>query len=211
MIRFDDSVAGEIDSILNSLWLDVLKVPPAAIRYFEQIVNQTYAVEERESRVLLFCAGLSLFLSCVGLYGLVSISMRTSTKEIGMRKVLGASTTQVISTFLRRFSMPVLLANVIACPVAIYFVLQWIERFPYQMDKGWLIPICLGTSVLVIMIAWLTVSALIWKAAKRLDIRPVAARRRPFGLPRRGGRPRRSGDPRGGLLEGAARAGRPRR
>jgi putative ABC transport system permease protein len=74
---------------------------------------------------------------------------------------------------LKRFSLPVLLANIIAWPVAAYFVLQWIEQFPYQLDKAWLLPICLLTSVLVLVIAWLTVGGLTFKAASAKPVKSL--------------------------------------
>ncbi len=71
----------------------------------------------------------------------------------------------MVRIFLSRFSVPVLVANVIAWPVAVYSVFEWIQRFPYQLEKIWLLPICLGTTALVLLIAWVTVGALTLRAA----------------------------------------------
>lgn len=76
----------------------------------------------------------------------------------------------VVKTFLRRFPVPVMIASLIAWPLAVYFVLRWIQQFPYQLDKAWLLPICLGTTAAVLLIAWFTVGALTWRAA---STRPV--------------------------------------
>jgi putative ABC transport system permease protein len=119
------------------------------------------------------CAGLALFLSCVGLYGLVSVALKTQVKEIGVRKVLGSSTLGVVETFLLRFSVPVLAANVIAWPIAVYSVFEWIQRFPYQLEKFWLLPICLGTTALVLLIAWVTVGTLTLRAASAPPVKSL--------------------------------------
>jgi putative ABC transport system permease protein len=146
---------------------------PAGLTFIDNMISQAYGAEQRESQLLLFCAGLALFLSSIGLFGLVSVAMRAQIKEIGVRKALGATTTNVVLTYLRRFSLPVLMANVIAWPVAAYFVLQWIEQFPYQLDKAWLFPICLFTSVLVLVIAWFTVGGLTYKAASAKPVKSL--------------------------------------
>ena len=141
--------------------------------FLEGRLEQAFAQESRESRLLLICAALALSLSCIGLYGLVSVALRTQVKEIGVRKVLGATTSGIVSTFLKRFSVPVMLANLVAWPLAVYFVLRWIQQFPYQLDKGWLLPICLGTTAVVLLIAWLTVGALTWRAASTPPVKSL--------------------------------------
>lgn len=164
IFRYEEAAEAEINQRVRDVMLEVTGSPRNAI-FLEEILNQQFAQERRESRLLLMCAALALGLSCIGLYGLVSVALRTQVKEIGVRKVLGSSTTGVVRTFLTRFSVPVMLANLVAWPLAVYFVLQWIQRFPYQLDKGWLLPICLGTTAIVLLIAWFTVGALTWRAA----------------------------------------------
>jgi putative ABC transport system permease protein len=94
-------------------------------------------------------------------------------KEIGVRKVLGASTLGVVKVFLARFSVPVLVANLIAWPVAVYAVFEWIQRFPYQLEKIWLLPLCLGITGVVLLIAWGTVGALTLRAASAPPVRSL--------------------------------------
>jgi putative ABC transport system permease protein len=173
LLRYDNAVASTIAKRVSDVAQEVTGSPTELI-FLDQRVAQVFTEEQRESRLLLMCAGLALFLSCVGLYGLVSVALKTQVKEIGVRKVLGASTLDVVKTFLSRFSIPVLAANIIAWPVAAYSVFAWIARFPYQLDKIWLLPICLGATVLVLMIAWVTVGALTFKAA---STRPVKSLR----------------------------------
>src|SRR5690606_560421 len=126
--------------------------------------------ERSVSRLLLISSGMALLLSCIGLYGLAATLMESSVKEVGVRKAVGASVTSLIGLFLWHFSRPVLLATVIAWPLAAWFVLRWIQRFPYQLDPLWLPPIFLGVSVLVLLISWLTVGGVVARAARRAPV-----------------------------------------
>jgi len=173
LLRYDDAVAATIANRVSEVAQEVTGEPIELI-FLDQRLAQAFAEEQRESRLLLLCAGLALFLSCVGLYGLVSVALKAQVKEIGVRKVLGASTLGVVGTFLSRFSVPVLVANLIAWPLAVYAVFSWIARFPYQLDKIWLLPLCLGTTALVLLIAWITVGGLAFRAA---STRPVKSLR----------------------------------
>ena len=173
LFRYEEAAEAEIAKRVSDV---VLAVSGFASQpsFMEERLEQAFTQEQRESRLLLMCAALALALSCIGLYGLVSVALRTQVKEIGVRKVLGATTRSIVATFLKRFSVPVLLANLLAWPLAVYFVLRWIQQFPYQLDKAWLLPICLGTTAVVLLVAWLTVGALTWRAA---SARPVKSLR----------------------------------
>lgn len=166
VFRYSDSVADTIEESVRQVWEDVTGYSPSSFTFIENVLAQAFIQEESESRILLIAAGLAIFLSGIGLYGLAAFTMERNTKEVGVRKVLGASVGSITGLFLWRFSIPVLLANIVAWPAAIYFILQWIERFPYQMDKSWLLPLCLAATVLVALIANLTVAGLAVKAAR---------------------------------------------
>jgi len=119
LFRYDAAAAADIQERVNAVAQEVTGAPTQTV-FIDDRIAEAFTEEQRESRLLLMCAGLALFLSCVGLYGLVSVALKTQVKEIGVRKVLGASTLSVVKTFLSRFSVPVLLANLIAWPVAAY-------------------------------------------------------------------------------------------
>lgn len=170
MLRYDDSVEDNIGERVREAWTQVSGAEPASVSFVETRLDAIYNEEKRESILLLICAGMALLLSTIGLYGLVSVAMKTQIKEIGVRKVLGASRTRIIGIFLLRFIKLMLPANLVAWPVAVYFVLQWIQRFPYQMDKAWLLPICLAGSALVLLVTCGTVAGLCYRAA---GVRPT--------------------------------------
>jgi putative ABC transport system permease protein len=172
LLRYDDTAASTIAKRVSDVAQEVTGAP-IELTFLNERVAQVFSEEQRESRLLLMCTGLALFLSCVGLYGLVSVALKTQVKEIGVRKVLGASTFGVVKTFLSRFSVPVFTANLIAWPVAAYSVFAWIERFPYQLEKIWLLPICLAATALVLLIAWITVGVLTFRAASTPPVRSL--------------------------------------
>lgn len=180
------------DEALTNNYL--LKYQPGAVRDIHRRVSEVYQnldvaapyqsfvkeriggafVQERsDSRLLLSAAAIALFLSCVGLYGLAASTMARSVKELGVRKAIGAGTASLVALFLWRFARPILLANLIAWPVAGWFVLRWIQQFPYQLDLAWLPSIFLGASALVLLVAWLTVSWVTAQAALRAPVQSL--------------------------------------
>lgn len=122
---------------------------------------------------MLICGGLALLLASIGLYGLATFAIERQVKEIGIRKVMGADVGTIVGLYLWRFARPILIANLVAWPVAIYFVLQWIERFPYQMERVWLVPLCFATLGVVLLISMLTVSVITTRAASANPVRSL--------------------------------------
>ncbi|QMU31376.1 ABC transporter permease [Adhaeribacter radiodurans] len=99
-------------------------------------------------------SGLSIFISCLGLFGLATLAVARRTKEIGVRKVLGASVTSIVSLLSRDFLKLVLLANVIAWPFASWFMHQWLQDFAYRTPLSWGLFALAGlTAVLVALVA----------------------------------------------------------
>lgn len=166
MLKYDESIEDSIQESIAEVFEQVLGAPPSGFDYVENRIALEYIQAESENKILLLAAGLAIFLSCIGLYGLAAFVMERNIKEVGVRKVLGASVKSIMWLYLWRFSKPILVANLVAWPLAIYFILQWIERFPYQMEKYWLIPLCVGGAMLTFCIALVTVGALTVKAAR---------------------------------------------
>ena len=108
-----------------------------------------------------------------GLYGLAAFAIKRQVKEVGVRKVMGANVGTIVGLYLWRFSRPIVFASIAAWPVGTYFVLRWIERFPYQMERAWLVPLCIGTLGAVLLIAMLTVSVITTRAATVSPVRSL--------------------------------------
>ena len=106
---------------------------------------------------------MAIFIACLGLFGLVAFAAEQRTKEIGVRKVLGASVTSIVALLSRDFLKLVLMAIVIASPVAWYAMNRWLSDFAYRIELGWWMFAIAG--VLALVIALLTVSYQSIKAA----------------------------------------------
>jgi putative ABC transport system permease protein len=118
--------------------------------------RKQYESEEKWKQILLFGAGLTIFISCIGLFGLSVLAAEKRTKEIGIRKVLGASVPTIVNLLSRAFLALVLISLIIAMPVAWYFANKWLENYPYRVSLSWWM---FGVSaVSVIVIALFTVS-----------------------------------------------------
>ncbi|MFN8353099.1 MAG: ABC transporter permease [Spirosomataceae bacterium] len=133
-------------------------VPNAAFEYvfLDQHLNNLYQAERRISKVVTLFAGLAILVACLGLFGLATFSAEVRTKEIGIRKVMGASVLSIINLLSKDFLKLIVLAILIASPVAYYFLSSWLQNFAYHIHIEWWIFLLAGLSV--IAIALLTVS-----------------------------------------------------
>jgi len=126
-------------------------------RSMADLVERQYQTDDRLGDVLVVFTLLAVLISSMGLYGLASFTAERRTKEIGVRKVLGARITDVVALLLWQFSKPILVANLIAWPVAFYFLNDWLSGFAYRVELGALPFVLLGVGAL--LIGWLTVAS----------------------------------------------------
>ncbi|WP_089914130.1 ABC transporter permease [Chitinophaga rupis] len=124
---------------------------------------RSYESEARWKQIILFGAVLTIFISCIGLFGLSVLSAQKRTKEIGIRKVLGASVQSIAAALSKDFIKLVMIALIIAMPLAWLAAGKWLESYPYRITLSW--PIFVSAAVLVVMIALCTVSFQAIKAA----------------------------------------------
>lgn len=117
---------------------------------------KSYEAERKWKQIMLFSAVLTIFISCIGLFGLSVLSAERRTKEIGIRKVLGASVNSVMTILSKDFVKLVMLALLIAIPLGWFAANSWLQNYPYRADISWKIFALAG--VLVLLIALVTVS-----------------------------------------------------
>jgi putative ABC transport system permease protein len=136
--------------------------------FIDETIERYYQTEAIAARLFKIFSFLAIFISCLGLYGLVSFMAVQKTKEVGIRKVLGASVQNIVFLFSREFTLLIGLAFIIAAPVGYYFMQKWLSDFYYHTSMGW------GVFVLAIVssviIAWLTVG---YKAIRAALANPV--------------------------------------
>jgi putative ABC transport system permease protein len=133
-------------------------------RFMDEAYIKLYESEKRLGQTFTVFTALSLFIACLGLFGLVSFQVLQRTKEIGIRKVLGASVSQLVGLLSRDFIILVLFALLVAWPLAWWGMHQWLQNFAYRVEiDGWLFVL---VGALVLLIAFLTVSIQTLKASR---------------------------------------------
>jgi putative ABC transport system permease protein len=136
---------------------------PFEYKFLDQTLGEYYKSEERIGLLARSFTLLTILIAALGLLGLSSFLTQSRTREIGVRKVVGASANTIVMMFVKQFSIWVLIANVIAAPLAWYAMDKWLEEFPYKSGiHWWIFVIALAASLLI---ALLTVSFRVFRAA----------------------------------------------
>ncbi|MEP6737653.1 MAG: FtsX-like permease family protein [Chryseolinea sp.] len=124
--------------------------------FFDETIANFYAAEQKTSKLLNWAMGLSIVISCLGLLGLVLYTSETRKKEVGIRKILGASVTTIISLLSIEFVQLVLIAFALAAPIAWYAVDRWLEYFAYKTSISWWV--FAGSGLFLLAVAMITLS-----------------------------------------------------
>ena len=151
-----------IHSIQN-IWERFYPTTPFTWQFLDDRINAKYAKEVRNQNIFVSFSMVTIIIACMGLLGLVSFTTKQRTKEIGIRKVLGASVSGIVVLLSKEFTKWVLLANILAWPVAYYAMKNWLQNFAYRIELSWEFFILTGWVAL--MIAILIVGFLAIKAA----------------------------------------------
>jgi putative ABC transport system permease protein len=172
-IRFKGSPKKILKEV-NDIWERVVGKQEISTVFVDQLIAQEFQQEKTEQKILISFSILAILIACMGLFGSTSFTVEKRTKEIGLRKVMGAKVKNIVSLLLWHFSKPVLIANIIAWPVAIFVMQSWLERFQYRINPLLMIPICLASGLIALVIAWFTVAGNTTRVAKS---RPIHALR----------------------------------
>lgn len=148
---------------LSKEWKKFGQFKPMEYSFFDEYFTEEYRSEIQAEKIFTIFAMLAVIIACLGLFGLATFTAEQRTKEIGVRKVLGASVTNIVSMLSKEFLVLVALANIIAWPVAYYIMNIWLDDFVYKIKIGFDVFIAAG--LLVLIIALLTVSFQAIKAA----------------------------------------------
>ena len=154
----------ELVPFLKETWQQFLPERPFEIEFLDETLNRLYQAEQRVGKAMGVFALVAIGLACLGLFGLAAFTAEQRTKEIGVRKVLGASVGQVVLLLSKEFTALVVVANVIAWPVAYYALNEWLQGFAYRTTLG--VDVFLMGGGLAVLIAFLTVSTLAIRAAQ---------------------------------------------
>ncbi len=150
-----DKIAGLISSV-GEKWKAFDTGEPFSYALLDDLYNETYLAEQKMDTILEIFASLTIFVACLGLFGLVTFTAEQRVKEIGIRKILGASVTQIVSMLSKDLLVLVMLSFVIAFPLGFYLMDKWLQDFAYRIDIHWWVFLLAG--FVVVLIAFLTLS-----------------------------------------------------
>ena len=166
-----DAVPETVQAI-DRIWAETVSDQPIRRSFLDERIEALYRDMTRESHVVVGLAGLSILVGCLGLFGLSAFAAEQRTKEIGIRKALGASTGQIVRLLMWDLAQPVLIANLVAWPAAWWAMQRWLDGFAWRIDLDFRPFLAAGGGAL--LLALLTTSAFALQAAHS---RPILALR----------------------------------
>ena len=159
-------------NFLENKWEEIFPDQIYEYSFFDEDFNIVYKTETRLGNIFNFITVLALLVACLGLFGLVHFSTERRSKEIGIRKVFGSSVLNIVALLTKDFIKWILIANLIAWPIAYYIINKWLQDFAYRIDISWWIFVLAGA--IALLIALTTVS---FQAIKAADANPVESLR----------------------------------
>ncbi|MFY0593363.1 ABC transporter permease [Roseivirga sp.] len=156
-----NDASGTIESI-QAAWNEVFPNSPFEYRFFDEEFGQQYASDERFGKLVFSFTWLAIFIACLGLFGLSAFTAEQKTKEIGVRKVLGASISGIILLLSKQFSQLIGVAILLAVPVAYFLMKSWLGDFEYRVEIDWfwfVISAVVAMSIALITVTFQSVKA----------------------------------------------------
>ena len=148
---------------LEKTWKEFLPNRPFSYTFLSDDYKRLYSDEQKQGQLFTIFSGLAIFIACLGLFGLATFNTLQRVKEIGIRKVLGASVPSILTLLSKEIVILILLANLIAWPLAWFFMNKWLDSFAYHIDMD--IVIYLVSAIAAILLALITVSTQTIRAA----------------------------------------------
>jgi putative ABC transport system permease protein len=171
-LKVDAAHIEEVTAHLEKTWKALVPEVPLQYAFVDESIANLYGNEQKMQGIFYGFAGLSLLIACLGLFGLSIFIVERKIKEIGIRKVLGASIPNIVGLLSTDFLKLVLIAALIASPLAWYFMHQWLQDFAYRIDiKSWAF---IAAGIIALLIAFLTIS---FRAVKAAIVNPVKSLR----------------------------------
>ncbi len=158
-----ENVPGTI-AFIKEQWAEVIPNHAFNFSFIDEDLDKQYKKEERWNQMIQYATGFAIFIATLGAFGLAALATTRRTKEIGIRKVLGASQTQILSLLSREFVLYIALSSLIAFPIAYYATNQWLQTFAYRTELG--IGAFLLGSVAMFLVVLTTVTTQVLKAAR---------------------------------------------
>lgn len=164
-------MAGLISSIEDT-WNGFTVDEPFSYALLDELYNQTYIKEQKMGTILRIFAILTIFVACLGLFGLITFTAEQRFKEIGIRKVLGSTVPQIVAMLSKDFLKLVFISFLVAFPLGFYLMDKWLQDFAYRIQIQWWVFVLAG--IITILIAFMTIS---WKSFRAATMNPIEALR----------------------------------
>ena len=165
LVKLQSSNLPQSVNSLSAIWNRVAPDLPFQYSFLDKDMQALYEEDARWTHILQWVSALSVFIACLGLVGVMGLAVARRTKEIGIRKVLGASVRSLLLLLSKDYVKLILIAFIIAIPVANYCVTEWLQNFAYRVTISWWLFALPG--VLILLVALLSVSAQTLRAARR--------------------------------------------
>jgi putative ABC transport system permease protein len=170
-IRYKSNSPAPLLSQIKDKWQNIVADAPFEYWFLDEAYNNLYKNEERFQRIFFYFSMLSILLSLAGIFGLVTLTIQQRTKEIGIRKVLGAGIIDIVKLTTRSYLLLIFAASAIAVPFAWYYMNHWLQDFAFRIQLSWWMFVIAGLATL--MIALVTVSIQTIKAAKENPVKSL--------------------------------------
>ena len=166
----DQNTAGTLRKI-EAVYKKLIPYRPFKYEFMEETLQKEYETEAHWKKIVTFSATVTLFISCIGLFGLTLLSVQKRAKEIGIRKILGADIFEISGTISKQFMILVLLAFLIAIPLSLYVIQKWLQNFAYHIELNWQVfalALALVSVLAIVTLAYHTIKASIENPVKNL-------------------------------------------
>jgi putative ABC transport system permease protein len=171
-VRIKPGNPSRVIAATQKTWSSIVPEVPFKYSFLDDDLDNFYKSEKRWSSIVGWAGGISIFLACLGLFGLAALAAANRVNEIGVRKVLGASVRSIVTLLSKDFLKLIAIALVIASPIAWYFMNNWLHSFAYRINVGW--EVFAVTGIFAIAIALITIS---FQAIRAALAKPVKSLR----------------------------------
>jgi putative ABC transport system permease protein len=151
-VRFNAKETASLISHIGNEWASLAAGLPFSYTFMDSDFNDMYFAEQRTGKLFVTFAVFAIFIACLGLFGLITYAAEQRTREIGIRKVLGAGVSQIVAMLSKEYLGLVSIAMLIGFPVAWWAMQRWLESFAYRIQIHWWIFMVAGLTTLVIAV-----------------------------------------------------------
>ncbi len=161
--KFNSANTKEVIQSIEKVWKQLAPGQPFQYSFLDEDFGRMYSSEQRLGKIFFTFAGLAIIIACLGLFALTAFTAEQRTKEIGIRKILGATVGGIVMLLSKEFGKLILIAFVLSAPLAWYMVSWWLKSYTYKVEIGVLVYLFAGIGAFAV--AWLTMSYQSMKAA----------------------------------------------